>query len=89
MDYQKSCKDPIYDTCSDVSSEGILDFEILGNRNIEKVTVEILYIILQPYAPINNRKFGCHVKHIYAYFFQPSMADFILALLRKFLAMFY
>ena len=59
MDCQKSCKDPIYDTCSDVSSEGIVDFESLGKPSIEEVTVEILYVIFQPCAPINNTNFGC------------------------------
>ena len=60
MDCQKICKDPICDTCSDVSSEGIVDFESLGNTNIEEVNGEILYVIFQPYAPINNTNFGCY-----------------------------
>ena len=89
MDCQKICKDPIYDTCSDVSSEAIVDFQSLENPNIEEVTIEILCVILHPYAPINNTNFGCHINHIYAYLFQPSMGDYILALLRQFLAMFY
>ena len=52
-------KIPIYDTCSNVSSESIVDFEYLGNPNIEEVTIEILYVILQSYPPINNTNFGC------------------------------
>ena len=72
-----------------MSSEGIVDFESLGKPNIEEVTVEILYVIFQPYAPNNNTNSGCHIKNIYAYCFNPSVVDFILALLRQFLAMFY
>ena len=64
MDFQKSCEDPIYYTCSDVSSEGIVDFESFGKPNIEEVTVELLYVIFQPYAPIDNTNFGCQIKHI-------------------------